>query len=158
MKWYLRRLTTLVVAVSFGPICFGQTIKVRVVNGKTGHPLQKQPLSISLLYEKSEKEPAKYEKVLNLETDSMGESQFDLPNPAPSHLGAVVHLTSEHWHCGCVVLVTTQDLVKKGVVSAMQNANADASRPQVQAEPREILFVARPLTLFERLISPLVNQ
>jgi hypothetical protein len=35
---------------AFGSPCPGQTIKVRVLNYKTGQPLQKQPISISLLY------------------------------------------------------------------------------------------------------------
>jgi hypothetical protein len=73
-------------AVGFAPHCFGQTIRIRVVNDQTGHPLPKQPISISLLYDKSEKTPAKYDAVLNLLTDEKGQAQFSLPEPAPAHL------------------------------------------------------------------------
>ena len=136
------------------PLCFGQTIRIRVVNDKTGRPLPKQPISITLLYEKGEKTPAKYDAALNIETDEKGESQFNLPKPAPAHLAAEVHLTSELWHCGCGVLVTTQDLIRKGIVGAR---SAESGNP-VQAEPKEIMFFARPFTLFERLFYPFMKE
>jgi hypothetical protein len=135
------------------PLCFGQTIGIRVVNDKTGRPLPKQRISISLLYEKGEKTPAKYDAVLNIETDEKGESQFNLPEPAPAHLAAAVHLTSEHWRCGCGVLVTTQDLIQKGILGP----RSPASGNPVKAEPKEIMLFARPLTLFERLLYPFVK-
>jgi hypothetical protein len=121
--------------------------------GQTGHPLQNQPISISLLYDKSEKTPAKYE-ALNLKTDEKGESQFSLPEPAPSQLAAQVHLTSEHWHCGCSVLATTQDLIQKGIVGPRSSKSVNP----VIAQPKEILFLARPFTFFERLLYPFVKQ
>jgi hypothetical protein len=135
------------------PLCFGQTIRIRVVNDKTGHALPKQPISITLLYEKSEKTPAKYDATINIETDEKGESQFSLPEPAPAHLAAQVHLTSEHWHCGCSVLVTTQDLIQKGIVGPRPNESGNP----VKAEPKEVLFLARPFTFFERLFYPFVK-
>jgi len=134
--------------------CFGQTIRIRVVNEKNGHPLPKQPISITLLYEKSEKTPAKYDAALNIETDEKGESQFSLPEPAPAHLAAQVHLTSEHWHCGCGVLMVTQELIQKGIVGPRSNETANA----VKAEPKEILFLARPFTFFERLFYPFLKE
>jgi hypothetical protein len=132
------------------PLYFGQTVRIRVVNDKTGHPLPKQPISITLLYEKGGKTPAKYDGALNIEIDEKGESQFNLPEPAPAHLAAEVHLTSEHWHCGCSVLVTTQDLIQKGIVGPR---SAESGNP-VKPEPKEIMFFARPFTLFERLFYP----
>src|SRR6266403_4890281 len=135
------------------PLCFGQTIRIRVVNEKTGHPLPKQPISVTLLYEKSEKTPAKYDAALNIETDEKGESQFSLPEPAPAHLAAQVHLTSEHWHCGCGVLMATQELIQKGIVGPRYNETANP----LKAEPKEILFLARPFTFFERLFYPFLK-
>jgi hypothetical protein len=135
------------------PLCFGQTIKIRVVNDKTGQPLPKQPISITLLYEKGEKTPAKYDAALNIETDEKGESQFNLPEPAPAHLAAQVHLTSEHWFCGCSVLVTTQDLIQKGIAGPRPVKSGNP----VKAEPKEIMFFAHPFTLLERLLYPFVK-
>jgi hypothetical protein len=132
-------------------------IRVRVIDDTNGHPLPKQQVSISLLYEKGEKVPANYDALLQLETDVNGEVQFRLPEPAPAHLAAQVRLTSEHWHCGCTALVDTQDLIQKGLVGPEPGHGSTRSTASVKAEPGEILFVARPFTFFERLLYPLVK-
>ena len=83
-----------------------------------GVPLQKQKFSVSLLYDKGEQTPPKYDATLNFETNASGEVQFTLPVPAPLHLSAQVHLAAEHWRCGCMVLGMTQDLIQKGLVDS----------------------------------------
>jgi hypothetical protein len=137
--------------------CFGQVIKIRIINGKNGQPLPKQQVSVSLLYNKKiEDSPAKYDALLHLETDAKGVAQFTLPEPLPEHLSAGVHLTSEHWR-GCAVpaLVVTKDLIRDGTVQGQ--ALATFTTP-VKAEPGEILFIARPFTFFEKLFSPLLKE
>lgn len=136
--------------------CLGQEIRIRVIDATSRHPLQKQRVSLSLLYEKSEKTPAKYDALVYLETDLSGEAQFRLPEPPPAHLEAQVRLTSEHWHCGCLVLVATQDLIQKGVVGTELGHRSGRSAAE-RAQPGEILFVARPFTFLERLLYPLVK-
>src|SRR5260370_41102353 len=132
--------------------CFGQVLRARVINAKNGHPLPKQHISISLLYEKGEKIETKQGALLELETDINGEAQFTLPEATPAHLSARARLTSEHWRCGCWALVATQDAVQKGIVEG--NELTTPAKP-VKAEPGEILFIARPLTFLERLLYPL---
>ena len=140
----------------FSPVCIGQIVKIRVIDDTNGHPLQKQQISISLLYEKGERVPANYDALLHVETDVNGEVQFRLPEPAPAHIAAQVHLTSEHWHCGCTALVATPDLTQKGVVVA-EPGHGSTRSASAKAEPGEILFVARPFTFLERLLYPLVK-
>ena len=149
-------LTWLPVLLSAGPLCVGQTIRIRIINGSNGHPLLKQPVSVSLLYEKAEKAPAKYEALLRLETDTNGVALFTLPDLAPAHLSAGAHLTSEHWQCGCAapLLVDTKDVIQNGVVAGREFSSRATS---VKAEPGEIIFVARPFTFFERLLYPLLK-
>jgi hypothetical protein len=130
-------------------------MKIRLVNAENGHPIQKQPISVSMLYVKNEKAPPKYDSTIRLETDANGEAHFGLPDPAPAHVSAQVHLTSENWRCGCMVLVSTEDLIQKG---ASVPKLAKGSDKVITTEPREILFVARPLTFFERLIAPLLRE
>jgi hypothetical protein len=138
------------------PACFGQVIRIRVTDSRTGHPVQMQPVSVALCYGQGEKAPAKYDANLHLETDANGEAQFHLPEPAPAHLVALVRLTSEHWHCFCMAIVATRDLVQIGVVQT-PDAESTTSATNAKAEPGVILFLARPFTFLERLFYPFVK-
>jgi hypothetical protein len=138
----------------FGPFCLAQPLTIRVINANNGHPLQKQQVSVSLLYGKGEKPPAKYDASLRLETDVNGEAHFTLPEPAPVHLSAQVRLDWGHWRCGCGVLAVTEDVIQKGIV---ESADPGKSPPPITARPGEILFVARPLSFLERLLYPFVK-
>jgi len=134
-----------------------QAIRIRVINANNAHPLVEQNVSVALLYGKDEKAPAKYDANLNFETDANGEAQFHLPEPAPVHFSAHVRLTSEHWHSGCVALVTTQDVLQKGSVQAL-GSELTRSTTNAKPEPGVILFLARPFTFIERLLYPLIKQ
>jgi hypothetical protein len=94
------------------PVCFLQSEKVRVVDGKYGRALSKQAVSVEFLYEKS----TNGSPPLHLETDSSGEAQFSIPEPTPAHLNGTVALTSERWHCACWMMADTETVVHKGVV------------------------------------------
>jgi hypothetical protein len=157
MKTHFRYLVFVLMAC-LGPPCYAQTVIVRVINANDGRPLKNQPVSLSLLYEKGETTPAKYDPNLNLQTGANGEVGFVLPNPAPAHMAAQVRLTSEHWHCGCMVLAVTQDVTQKGIVDSAASASESRRSPALaKAVPGEILFVARPLSFWERLLYPFVK-
>jgi hypothetical protein len=155
-KPYFRRITWLLL-LWISPSCFGQVIKVRIINGKNGNPLPKQQIAVSLLYEEGEQKPAKYDALLRDNTDAKGVAQFDLPAPSPAHLSVGARLASEYWHCGCDIpaLVVTKELIQKGIVVGRELGSPATS---VKAEPGEILFVARPLSFFERLFYPLLKD
>jgi hypothetical protein len=137
--------------------CSGQVITIRIVDAKNERPLPKQNVSVSLLYDASEKAPAKYDAQLHLETDVNGAAQFTLPEPAPARVSVGARLTSEHWRCGCAapVLAVTQELMQKGIV---KGSEFDSARHPAKAEPGEIVFIARPFTFFERLMYPLLKE
>jgi hypothetical protein len=138
------------------PVCYGQAITVRIINGKNGHPLPKQHVLVSLLYEGSETKPQKYDAVQQLDTDANGVARFILPDPGPAHLSVGIRLTSEHWHCGCGIpaLVLTKELIQKGIV---ESRDLGSPAKPVTAGPGEIVFVARPYTFFEILLAPLLK-
>jgi hypothetical protein len=140
------------------PCCFGQIIRVRIINGENGHPLPKQQVSVSLLYEKGEQKPARYDEVLNLETDVNGEAHFKLPEPPPVHFSAQVRVDWSRWKCGCGVLGSTDDLIQKGILGPEPTTNPKNSDALFTAVSGEVLFVARPLTIFERLLYPLLRD
>ena len=155
----LPRFCILLVLVAAGSALQAQTkvIKIRVINANNNTPIPKQNVSVSLLYEKGEKTPAKYDANLRLETDVNGEAQFSLPEPAPAHFAAQTRLTSENWHCKCIVIGTTQDLIQKGLVQP-SGPESKGSATKVQPESGVIVFLARPFSFFERLIYPLIKE
>jgi hypothetical protein len=154
---HLRNLFCLL-PIWLGSLCFAQLVTIRVIDARNGYPLQKRQASLRLLYGKNEKTPAKYEPTLLLETDDNGEAQFKLPEPAPEHLEAWVGITSEeHWWCGCLLSVLTQDVVQKGIGGSWPGPGSQKSPVSEKAVPGEILFLARPWTLFEKLLAPLLR-
>src|SRR6202040_3406279 len=81
--------------------CCAQVVKIRIVSGKDGQPLKKQPVLVSFLYESKEKTPPDLRPTMQADTDANGEVSFHLPEPAPAHFGAQIRLTSENWRCAC---------------------------------------------------------
>jgi hypothetical protein len=134
-------------------LCTAQAITVRIVNVKNGHSLPQQSVEIAFFYEAGEGTPAKHASNLQLKTDSDGIARFELPSPPPAHLAIQAKLSSEHWHCACAVLLATQDLTQKGI-----GAGPVGSASALKGEPGKIIFGARPFTLFERLIYPLMKE
>jgi hypothetical protein len=143
-----------------GPICLAQEVTVRVINAANRRPLQKQAISVSFLYDKKyDKEiPAKYDAILNLETDVNGQAHFKFPEPPPVHFSAQVRVDWSRWMCGCVILGSTDDLVRKGIVGPVQTTESKKSAVPYVAVPGEILFVDRPLSFFERLLYPIMKE
>jgi hypothetical protein len=136
------------------PVCYGQAITIRIVNGKNAHPLAKQHVSLSVLYDASELKPTKYDPIQHQDTDANGLAQFVLPETAPVHLSVLVRMTSDRWHCACDALVVTRQLIQEGIVVSGQ---LNSPPKTVSASPGEIVFVARPLTFFEVLLHSLLK-
>jgi len=153
---YLRCLLPLLLSCLSFP-CAAATISIRIINSKTGQPLQNQRVAVVLLYDKGEKIPLGYAASSQLETDANGEAQLSLPEPPPSHLGITVHLTSEHWHCACSDLAETQTVIQNGILVGETDNKLKIGNKIVQAEPGEVIFAARPFTFLEKLLYPLVK-
>jgi hypothetical protein len=134
------------------PHSFGETVTVRVINEKNGHPLSKQPVVVQFLYEKGTKVSENNEAVLHLETDSSGEAKFSIPQVIPETLWVRANLTTEHWDCDCMLLTGTKEIIHKG-----WNGRRNHPGPH-NAIPGHIVFTAHPFTLLERLLYPLVKE
>jgi len=147
------RYLVIVALFSLGS-CFAQVVAVRVVNANNGQPLQGRQVSVSLLYEKGEPVPEKYDANLSLLTDAKGEVHFALPNPAPAHISAQVHMP-DSWRCACGILAPTEELIHSGIVAPGVTAGKPATA--AKAVPGEILFSAGPLSFWERLLYPFVK-
>jgi len=157
MRTFLRYLACIPL-LWLGPPCLAQAVTIRVINGNNGQPLQKQKVFVSLLYDDGGRPPEKYDANLSLETDNAGEAQFSLPASPPAHLAAQVHVDSARWRCGCGVLVATRDLIQKGIVGPVPPTESRNSFAPIKAGPGQILLVARPLSIWERLLYPFVKN
>jgi len=156
MQTFFRYLVC-VFLLALGHSCLAQTATIRVINANDGRPLQRQHVSVSLLYDKEGTAPTKYVANLIFEIDVNGEVHFVLPAPVPTHVSAEVRLTSEHWRCGCGVVVATEDLIQKGIVGPLPDGQSKNSAAPIKAVHGEILFVACPLSFLERILHPFVK-
>jgi hypothetical protein len=141
--------------LSVAPSCLAQEATIRVINGANGRPLPKLAVSVSFLYDKKyDKEiPRSYDASLNLETDENGKVHFKFPQPPPVHFSAQVRVDL-HWHCACLILASTEDLVREGINVSDEKKFA----AHYKTAPGEILVIARPLSFFERLLYPLMKE
>ncbi len=133
--------------------CLAQQVTLRVINSKTGQGLPNQPIAVQFLYGT----PAAATAIVNIETNSDGEAQFRVPEPTPRHLNVRATLTSKYWYCVCWVMTDTDKLLRTGIVETAPGSNAVSVN---RAEPKasEVLFFARPFTVFERLMYPLAKE
>lgn len=141
-----------------GSACFGQTVRVRVLNCTDGHSLPKQQVSLTLLREKGEQGLPKRESQFSLETDANGLAQFSLPKPAPPRFEVDVHLTSKQWSCGCFALLKTEDVIRNGFVEAKACRGENRSKVLPKAEPGEVLFLVLPPTWWQKFLWPLTKE
>jgi hypothetical protein len=133
-----------------GTVC-GQTITFRVIT-TGGKPLDKRNVSFSL--DGIEKgQPVG--RGQTLETDRNGEVKFDLPASNRDAFFFYVDLGSVYWHCACIGIAKTQDVLEKGTQQSVAN---EYSAKTFAPTPGVVLVIARKYSWWERLLSPLVKD
>jgi len=143
-------------ALWLSPLCLAQVVTVRIINITNGHPLQKQRVSLSLLYDKGEQRPAKYDEIISHETNINGEADFELPEPPPRILFINIRMSSEHWRCTRTWAPNTQEVVQRGIVR-LPGGKPQKTDVLINAVPGVMVFPARPFTFWERLLYPLLK-
>ena len=146
--------------LSVAPCCLAQEAKVRVLNGGNGRGLPKVAVSVSFLYDKKyDKEiPTNYVAPLKLETDENGEAHFKFSQPPPAHFSTQVRVDESHWRCGCLILGSTEDLVRDGISGPIPARDDKKLAARYKATPGEVLVIAEPLSFFERLLYPMMKE
>jgi hypothetical protein len=153
-------LLLLVAMTTCVPSCMAQEARIRVINGTNGRPLPNFAATISFLYDKNyDKEiPPNYSASSKLETDGNGQAYFKIPQPPPMRFAAQVTVDWSHWDCGgSLILASTDDLAKKGIVMPVSKKDAEKFAPY-KAAPGEILVIVRPLSFFERFLYQLMKD
>ena len=134
-------------------LCPAQELTVRVLNAKNRKPLAKETVTVQYLYKK----PPSASAPLRLQTDNHGEARFPLPNSETSELNVMASLTSEHWNCGCWVMAESAKVMQYGVVGPTPTVNTK-NVEDFKSGPGEVVVLASPFTLWQRLLYPLVKE
>jgi hypothetical protein len=146
--------------------CVAQVITVRVINEKNGRALPREEISVSFFFRTGESVPQGNDSKQYLirdanlnfhaKTDANGVAQITLPQPAPLQLWVGAGLPSQYWFCSCATqaFVSTEFVMEKGIVQRLHPKSTKIP----EALPGQIIFVARPYNLFERLMAPLLKE
>jgi len=145
--------------------CFGQTVRIRIVNVANESPVKKQRVSVSGIGGKEETLEEAIRKLitkpttpdLRLVTDAQGEAQFELPKTAPAYFYVRAELSGPVWDCTCMVRVSTEDVMQKGFTVSSPYDEGSRSKPSIQANPGEVLFRLRPTPWWVRVVWPLLR-
>jgi len=133
--------------------CSAQELTVRVLNAKNRQPLAKQTVTVQYLNEK----PPGASAPVTLKTDGHGEARFTVPSPLPATVNVMVHLTSEHWNCGCWVMAEAAKVLHDGVAGPLPSVNTKNVK-NFKPEPTEVVILASPFTFWQRLLYPLEKE
>jgi hypothetical protein len=147
-RTFLRPLNCLALflVLCLGPLCFGESVVVQVLNGMDGTPVRDQFVTMQL-----RNASAKTVMALNSRTDSNGKAHFLLPQTTPESLNVEVQLSAPALHCTCQTLVKTEAVIREGLVVSRRIRNSRLSAP-IQPAPGHIVFVARPSSLLEKVL------
>jgi hypothetical protein len=144
--------------------CFGQTVKIRIVNATNENPVKNQKVSISGISGKGDTQQEDRRKLLTkpttpdlrLITDGNGEAEFELPKPAPDSFYVRAELSVPLWDCTCLIRVSTEEVMQKGFMTTSHgNKGSPANRP-IQPKAGEILYRLRPTPGWMRIFWPLL--
>jgi hypothetical protein len=127
-----------------GPLCFGESVVVQVLNGRDGKPVPDVTLQLRFAN-------ATNTMVMNFRTDSNGEARFQLPQATPESLKVEVAFTSSGLHCPCRVLADAETVMRQGLTVARRARGSKLFAP-IQPAPGHIVFVARPVGRLESIL------
>jgi hypothetical protein len=143
--------------------CFGQTVIIRLVNVTNESPVRNRYIYISGITGKVLSEQEERRKLLTkpmspelrLITDANGEVRFELPEPSPDYFYVRAVLSIPNWDCTCVVRVSTEEVMYKGLMAGSPYAERTPAKKSIQPKPGEILFCLRPTPWWWRILYPL---
>lgn len=143
--------------------CFGQTVIIRIVNVTNESPVRNRYVYISGMTGKPLSEQDERRKLLTkpispelrLVTDANGEAQFELPKPAPAYFYIRAVLSIPRWDCTCVLRVSTEEVMRKGLMTESPYAERTPAKEPMQPRPGEVLFGLRPTPWWWWILYPI---
>jgi hypothetical protein len=147
-----------------GIVSFAQTVKIHLVNTANGDPIRNATVFVSGISGNANNSDEERQKLLSkhyapdlrLETDANGETQLDLPNPAPIYFYIRPVLRPSVWDCTCSVQVNTQQVMQKGMT--IRNAQDESTPGKFAVQPRvgEVVFRLKPTPWWVQVFWPLL--
>ena len=135
-------------------ICYAQEFSVRLIDARNGHPLSNETVTITFT------ENQKALKGFSVKTDAHGSAAFQLPSPLPPN----VLVRNYHLYpCYNWTSTNTELLKQSGLVSRCSKEDQecrcvfDKEASEIKAKPGEIVLLARPETLWEKIQARLAQ-
>jgi hypothetical protein len=138
------------IAFLLSGVCFGQQVTVRVVNGSDGQPLPGWKVSVFFVNGTPGKQDVK--ELQPLQTDSDGKAQFALPQPVPDVLNVYAFPQTHNWYPGSVKTKTSV-VMQLGT----QSPSGVKTPEKVRGQPGQILILAKPITVWDKIIHTLLG-
>ena len=137
------------VALLLSSVCFAQQVSIRVVNSSNGQPLPGWKVDVYFVNPTQGKDAVKGSQ--HFQTDSDGMARFTLPQPIPEVLNVYVFPHTEKWYVGSVKANTTAVLQKGSQSKGIK------MHGKVMADPGQILILAKPITLWDKIVHTILH-
>ncbi len=145
-----------------GTDTFAQTVKIRLVNSTNGSPVADRKILIFGLSAKTNVQQENPPELLgkhatpdlHLSTDANGETQFDLPIPAPAHFYVHAELHGPVWDCTCLVRVLTEEMLQKGLTISNAQDGRSPGKFSIQQKAGEVVFRLKPTPWWVQVFWP----
>lgn len=129
------------------PACFGELVVIKVLNGANGAGVANQLVTVQLRYAKSS---GKRNDIQIARTDSDGELRFLVREIRPESLEVNVQVEEKGLRCSCRVKTEPEAVLREGLV--VSRGNLQKTAPAVEAQPAEIVFIARPSSFLVKMM------
>jgi hypothetical protein len=129
-------------------ICSAQEYSVLLIDARNGHPLPNE--SVTVTFTENERSP----KGFTVKTDANGTASFQLPTPLPPN---VLVRNYDLYPCYQLTSANTQALKQFGLVSRCSKqdqacrCNFSKEASEIKAKPGQIVLLARPETVWEKI-------
>ena len=140
----------LAMVLCLAPLCFGESMVVKVLNGSDGGPVADQLVIVEFRSKMSAGEETRKILVRRV-TDPSGEALIPVPLIKLEDLNIQVNFSAKGMHCSCRVQTEIETVIREGLIVPHRARLAKTSHP-IQAGPGHIVFVARESSLLEKIV------
>ena len=131
-----------------------QDIAVRLINGKSGKPLQGVSVRMTAWNGPPTFRPDNIPKSQVAEhatTDAEGRAVFHLPDPPLEHVGFMLEPPMDFFGCWRRDTLSPETILRSGIVAQYDESNCGELKSKVSAKPGEVIIFEKKLTWWQQL-------